>query len=74
MDKGPPSWCKLCGEVGHQTMGCHYHPSILDDKKVPNQKNQTNNSRKDMDMNYVWLKKQKDNKTLKAPILEDQMR
>jgi hypothetical protein len=53
MDKGPPSWCKLCGEVGHQTIGCHHHPSILDDKKLPNQKNQIKYFGKDMDMSYI---------------------
>jgi len=34
IDKGPPSLCKLCGEIGHQAIGCHYHPLILDDKRV----------------------------------------
>jgi hypothetical protein len=24
MDRGPQSRCKLCGEVGHQTILCHY--------------------------------------------------
>lgn len=24
--------CTLCGEVGHQAIGCHYQPSSLDDK------------------------------------------
>ncbi len=27
----PSSRCKLCSEVGHQVIGCHYHPSVLDD-------------------------------------------
>lgn len=74
MDKGPPSRCKMCGEVGHQTIGCHYHPSILDDKKIPNQKNQINDSGKDMDMSYIRMNKQKDNMMLEAPILEYQMK
>jgi hypothetical protein len=39
MDRGPPSQCKLCGEVGHQVIGCYYHLSILDGEVVPNWKN-----------------------------------
>jgi hypothetical protein len=31
-DKGRLSWCKLCGEVRHQAIECHYHLSIMDDK------------------------------------------
>jgi hypothetical protein len=70
MDKGPPSWCKLCGEVGHQAIGCHYHPSILDDKGVPNPKNQTNDFGEDMDMSYTKLMKKKEQRMVKAPILK----
>jgi hypothetical protein len=55
-------------------IACHYHPSILDDRGVPNPKNQTNDSRKDMDMSYTRMMKKKDWKMVEAPILEDQMK
>jgi hypothetical protein len=38
----------------------HYHPSILNDKGVPNPKNQTNDFGKDMDMIYTKLIKKKE--------------
>ncbi len=74
MDRGPPSWCKLCGEVKHQTIGCHYHPSIMEDKKIPNLKNQTSGYGEDMDMNYTKLTKKKEGRMVKAPILKNQMK
>jgi hypothetical protein len=60
MDKGPPSRCKLCKEVGHQTLGCHYHPSIMEYRRVPNSKNETNDYGKDMDMSYTRLTNKKE--------------
>jgi hypothetical protein len=60
MDKGPPSQCKLCGEVRHQAIGCHYHLSILDDKGVSNPKNHTNDFGENMDMSYTRLMKKKE--------------
>jgi len=74
MDRGPTSQCKLCGEVGHQTIGCHYHPSILEDRRVLNLKNQTNDFGKDMDMSYTKLTKKKEWRMVKVPILKDQMK
>jgi hypothetical protein len=53
MDRGPPLHCKLCGEVGHQAIGCHYHLSILDDKGVLDLKNKTSDFGKDMNMSYI---------------------
>jgi hypothetical protein len=32
--KNLPFRCKLCGEIGHQVIGFHYHPLIIDDKGV----------------------------------------
>jgi hypothetical protein len=52
----------MCGEVGHQAIGNHYHPSILGDKGVPNKKFQTNDSREAMDMSYIRVTKKKNQK------------
>jgi hypothetical protein len=74
MDRNPPSRCKLCGGGRALNIACHYHPSILDDSGVPNPKNQTNDSREDMDMNCIRVMNKKDWKMVEAPILEDQMK
>jgi hypothetical protein len=62
----------MCGDVGHQTIRSHYHPSILDDKGVPNKKN--SDCREGMNMSYIRMMKKKDQKLAKAPILENQMK
>jgi hypothetical protein len=48
-------------------VGCHFHPSIMNDKGVPNPKNQTNDFGEDMDMNYTKLMKKKKWKTIEGP-------
>jgi hypothetical protein len=57
-----------------QAIGCHYHPSILDDKGIPNLKNHTNDFKEDMDMSYVRLTKDKEQRTIEAPILKYEMK
>jgi hypothetical protein len=64
----------MCGDVGHQTIRSHYHLSILDDKGVPNKKNQTSDCREGMNMSYIRMMKKKDQKLAKAPLLENQMK
>jgi hypothetical protein len=46
----------------------------MDDKGIPSLKNQINDYREYMDMNYIILMKKKEQKTIKAPILKDQMK
>jgi len=49
MDRGPPSWCKLCGGGRAPNITCHYHPSILDNRGVPNPKT------KPMILKKTWI-------------------
>jgi len=46
----------------------------LDDRGVPNPKNQTNDSKEEMDMSYTRLMKKKELGMVEVPILEDQMK
>jgi len=55
-------------------IGCHYHPSIIDDKGVPNLKNHIDDFGKDMDMIYTRLTKKKERRLVEARILENQMK
>jgi hypothetical protein len=46
----------------------------MEDKKIPNLKNQTSGYGEDMDMNYTKLTKKKEGRMVKAPILKNQMK
>jgi hypothetical protein len=74
LNKRQPSWCKIYGETRHQAIGCHYHPSILDDKGVPNLKNHIDDFGKNMDMIYIRLTKKKERRLVEVCILENQMK
>jgi hypothetical protein len=46
----------------------------LDDKGVPNSKNQTNDYGKDMNMNYIRVMKKKEWRMVEVPILKNNMK